>query len=176
LKRLLILRHAKAVPADATGDDATRDLNPRGHADAARLGAWLAAHNMAPAHILCSPAHRTRQTFEDVSQALGRSPKATFPESLYLASVRTLLAEARKTVDSAQSLMLVGHNPGLENLALHLVRKPKTEAQKKHLRAMAEGFPTCALAVLDFDVENWKQLAAASADIVVYIRPKDLSS
>lgn len=172
MKRLLILRHAKAVPANTAGDDAVRDLSPRGHADAARLGAWLAAQNGPPTHILCSPAHRTRQTFEAVSKAFNHLPKAAFPESLYLASARTFLAEVRKTADSAQSLMLVGHNPGLENLALHLVRKPKTEAQKKQLRAMAEGFPTCALAMLDFDVDNWKQLAAASGDIVAYIRPR----
>lgn len=174
MKRLLILRHAKAVPAEDAADDAARALSPRGHGDAARLGAWLLAHDMVPARALCSPARRTRETFEDVSKAFGQMPKAAFPEALYLASAPSLLAQLRKAADDAPSLMLVGHNPGLENLALHLVRKPTSEADTKHLRAMAEGLPTCALAVFDFDIAHFKQLAAGDGELVAYVRPKDL--
>lgn len=174
MKRLLVLRHAKAVPAEDAAEDAARALSPRGHGDAARLGTWLLAHDMVPARALCSPARRTRETFEDVSSALGQMPEATFPEVLYLASAANLLACVHKAADGVQSLLVVGHNPGLENFVLHLARKPKSEAEAKRLRAMAEGFPTCALAVFDFDIAHFKQLAVGHGELVAYIRPKDL--
>ncbi len=70
--------------------------------------------------------------------------------------------------------MAIGHNPGMENLALHLVRRPKSEKAKDACAQMAEGFPTCALAIFEFDIEAWKTLEAAQGELFTYLRPKDL--
>ena len=174
MKRLFILRHAKAVAAGPSDDDFARELAPRGHEDAAHLGVHLRAHDLRPDLALVSPARRTTETWQDVSQAFEKPPKAEFPAALYLASAATLRGELRKASPRAESVMAIGHNPGLENLALHLVRRPKGEAAKARVRAMAEGFPTCALAILAFDIESWKELDAAHGELIAYLRPKDL--
>ncbi|HEY4125476.1 MAG TPA: histidine phosphatase family protein [Rhizomicrobium sp.] len=174
MKRLYILRHAKAVPAGPADDDFARELAPRGHSDATRLGVHLHDGNMKPDLVLCSPARRTLETWQDVSQAFGKPPKAEFPETFYLASAGIILAELRRAPAKAESLMAIGHNPGLESLALHLVRRPKTDRAKERVRIMAEGFPTCALAIFEFDIETWKQLEAGQGELTSFLRPKDL--
>lgn len=173
MKTLYLLRHAKAVPGEPSLEDFDRELAPRGHSDAARLGVWLEENEMHPAHVLCSPARRTVETLQDVSQGLKPQPEAQFPHTLYLASPNLILAELRKVTAKSESLMVIGHNPGLESLALHLVKQPKSDKAKERARAMAEGFPTCALGVFEFDIEKWKDLAAGEGELTHYIRPKD---
>jgi len=172
VKRLYILRHAKAVPAEDADDDSARELAARGHADATHLGEWLVEHGHHPDHALCSTARRTVETWQDVSQAFKPAPKVEFLGTLYLASASVILAEIRKA--KSDSLMVIGHNPGLESLALHLVRRPKSEKDKERARKLAEGMPTCALAIFDFDVETWKELTPAEGELVKFLRPKDL--
>lgn len=174
MKTLYILRHAKAVPADPSDDDAVRELADRGHADATKLGVWLAENNLQPAAVLCSPARRTVETWQDVSQAFETQPQTQFPHTLYLASPNLILTELRKVTAAAESLMVIGHNPGLESLALHLVKRPKGDKAKDRVRAMAEGFPTCALGIFEFDIEKWKDLAAGEGELLHFVRPKDL--
>lgn len=174
MKTLYILRHAKAVPGEPSADDSARELAPRGHADATRLGAWLAKKDMQPALVLCSPARRTVETWQDVSQAFKKPPEPQFPHVLYLASPNLILTELHKVAAKSESLMVIGHNPGLESLALHLVKRPKGDKAKDRVRAMAEGFPTCALGVFEFDIEKWKDLAEGEGELTHYIRPKDL--
>jgi phosphohistidine phosphatase len=174
LKRLFILRHAKAVPAGPSDDDFARELAPRGHEDAIRLGAYLHEAGLRPDRVLSSPARRTVETWQDVSRAFEKPPKTDFADALYLASAAIILAELRKAPAAAESLMVIGHNPGLENLALHLVRRPKADKAKERVRMMAEGFSTCALAVFEFAIETWKALDAAQGEFVIYLRPKDL--
>lgn len=174
MKRLYILRHAKAVPAEPSADDSARGLAARGHADAARLGVWLAENDLQPAFVLCSPARRTVETWQDVSQAFVKPSEALFPPALYLASSNLIFAELRKAPAKPESLMVIGHNPGLESLALHLVKRPKSDKAKDRVRAMAEGFPTCALGIFEFDIEKWKELAFGEGELTHFIRPKDL--
>lgn len=174
MKTLYILRHAKAVPGEPSLEDFDRELAARGHADAAGLGVWLEENKLRPAHVLCSPARRTVETLQDVSQGFKTQPEAQFPHTLYLASQNLILAEVRKVTAKSDSLMVVGHNPGLESLALHLVKRPKGDKAKDRVRAMAEGFPTCALAIFEFDIERWKDLAAGEGVLTHFIRPKDL--
>lgn len=174
MKTLYILRHAKAVPGEPSLEDFARELAARGHADAARLGVWLEENEMRPAHVLCSPARRTVETLHDVLQGFKTQPEAQFPHTLYLASPNLILAELRKMTAKSESLMVVGHNPGLESLALHLVKRPKGDKAKERVRAMAEGFPTCALGIFEFEIEKWKDLAAGEGELLHFIRPKDL--
>ncbi len=176
MKRLFILRHAKAVAADASDDDFARELAPRGHEDAKRMGAFLREHDLLPDHVLVSSARRTTETWQDVSAAFAKQPKAEFTDALYLASPAAILTELRKAPASAENLLTIGHNPGIESLALHLVRRPKGEEAKARVRTMAEGFPTCALAIFEFDIETWKKLTAAQGELITYLRPKDLKA
>lgn len=174
MKRLYILRHAKAVPAEDADDDFGRELAGRGHADAGHLGEWLASHDLVPDIALCSDARRTVETSQDVSQAFKKPPKIEFLHTLYLASASAIFGELRKAPAKAGSLMVIGHNPGLETLAVNLVRRPKSEKDKERVRKLAEGMPTCALAIFDFDIETWKELAPAQGELQNFIRPKDL--
>ncbi len=174
MKRLYILRHAKALPAEPSADDFARELAGRGHADAMKLGAWLVENDMQPGHVLCSPARRTVETWQDVSQAFDKAPDAQFLQALYLASPNLILAELRKVTAKTESLMVIGHNPGLESLALHLVKRPRGDRARDRVRAMAEAFPTCALGVFEFDIGKWKDLAAGEGELAQFVRPKDL--
>ncbi|HVT24600.1 MAG TPA: histidine phosphatase family protein [Rhizomicrobium sp.] len=174
MKRLYLLRHAKAVAAEPSVDDFARELAARGHADATRLGVWLAEKKLQPALVLCSPARRTAETWQDVSQAFEKPPELQFARALYLASANHILAELRKVAADCESLMVIGHNPGLESLALHLVKRPKGDKAKDRLREMAQGFPTCALGIFEFDIGKWKDLAAGEGELTHFIRPKDL--
>jgi phosphohistidine phosphatase len=172
LKHLYVLRHAKAVSAGDADDDFARELSPSGHADATRLGEWLAQRDHRPDMVLCSPARRTVETWQDVSQAWQGSAQTEFPKALYLASAAAILAALRKAVPD--SLMVIGHNPGLENLALHLVRRPQTEKDRERTRKLAEGMPTCALAIFDFAIASWKEVARRDGELTAFVRPKDL--
>jgi phosphohistidine phosphatase len=176
LKRLYLLRHAKAVAAEPSADDFARELAARGHADATRLGVWLAERKLRPALVLCSPARRTAETWQDISQAFEKPPEPQFPHALYLASPHLILAELRKVAAKSESLMVVGHNPGLESLALHLAKRPRGDKAKDRVRAMAEGFPTCALGIFEFDIDKWKDLAAGEGELLHYVRPKDMKN
>lgn len=128
-RRLVILRHAKA--ANPTGvADAERPLTDRGHADAAAAGVWLSHSGLAPDLVLCSPARRTRQTWHGVALGLTEavptdaeggpaSPTVRYEEAIYGASVRTLIATVRAAGD-AETVVLIGHNPGLSELSASL--------------------------------------------------------
>jgi phosphohistidine phosphatase len=174
LKRLYILRHAKAVPAEPSAGDFARELSGRGHADAMRLGVWLGQNGMQPDLVMCSPARRAVETWQDVSLAFAKPPDAQFSPTLYLAAPGVILAELRKATARTGSLMAVGHNPGLESLALHLVKRPRDDKAKTRLRAMTAGFPPCALGIFDFEIERWKDLGAAEGELTHFVRPKDL--
>ncbi len=118
-RTLVILRHAKAADPTRT-PDVDRPLTPRGHADAAAAGGWLAAHGYAPEAVLCSPARRTRQTWQDVAHAFPAAVPVRYPKRLYGAGLADLLEVIGECDESAWSVLLVGHNPGVTDLAVHL--------------------------------------------------------
>jgi phosphohistidine phosphatase len=138
MRRLLLLRHAKAEAHSPDGDF-DRALKPRGRADAARLGAWLAAHGHAPDAVLASPSRRTRETVEIVLAAAAKPVEPEFHEAIYNASAETIRAVIAG--ERAASVLVVGHNPGIGELA-HLLAGP--DAGK-----FAAGYPTCALAIFE---------------------------
>ncbi len=140
MTRLLLLRHAKAAPHSPDGDFA-RPLNPRGQADAARLGAFLASRGIVPAATLVSPAQRTRETAALVLAALPGAPAPLFSDALYNASVETLRAEIRAAPAGAETLLVIGHNPAIGELAHALAGDGADK--------LPAGFPTCALAIFE---------------------------
>ena len=171
--RLLLLRHAKS---DWSGkaDDHARPLSARGKRTAPRIGAYMRAKCYEPKLVLCSTAERTKETLELVLPALSGQPQVRYDRSLYLAELPVLLAEIRALASEASPLMVVGHNPGLEQLAIALALQAQSAAERGRLQKLAQKFPTAALAVLDFEIVDWNGLKPGLGRLIDYVRPKDL--
>jgi phosphohistidine phosphatase len=172
VKRLLLLRHAKAERE--TADDLKRALEKRGETDSVRMGRFLREDVYIPDLILCSSSVRTRETLTRVLPELGVLPTVQYPSELYLAEPEIILSLIRGAPDKSGVLMIVGHNPGLEQSALALASVPLEKKLRKRYGTMEEKFPTCALAVIDFDVPRWADVAPGRGELDAFVRPKDL--
>ncbi len=172
MRRLLLLRHAKAEPGGPDQDDHDRALVERGVADAAAMARYLGAKGFVADRILCSTSIRTRQTAEPV---LRFTPAPVeYHDALYHAPPGRIISLAQDAADADSVLLMIGHNPGLEQVATMLAREPvKPKEQTRH-DLLEEKFPTAALAVLDFDIANWKQVSPCGARLVDFVRPRDL--
>lgn len=175
MKRLLLLRHAKAVTGGSKTGDHGRPLNDRGRADAPRVGIVMQHRRYLPGRVLCSTAARTRETWAGVAPELDGSPDVAFVDELYLAPWKTIAGVIRAQGGDADVLLVVGHNPGLEDCAKALARKPQSADERGRLDDIAEKFPTAALAVLDFDIAEWSALAPGTGALVDLLKPKALT-
>src|SRR5688572_27313979 len=110
VRTLVLLRHAKAAHPDGIADT-DRPLTPRGHADAAAAGAWLAKQQLTPDLVLCSPARRTRETWQGVRVAMGADPTVRYERDLYAAGAAELLDLVRATDPAVRTVLVIGHNP-----------------------------------------------------------------
>jgi phosphohistidine phosphatase len=167
-RRLLLLRHAKSSWDEPDLPDAERPLAPRGRRAAAALGARLARRRLRIDRVLCSPSRRTRETLALL--ALDPAIPVSFAEPLYLASARTLLARLRRLPPGVRTALVIGHDPGLEQLVRSLVKAGRAKA----LHRFAQGFKTGALAELRIPDEGWRALRPGSAILERFTRPKDL--
>jgi phosphohistidine phosphatase len=167
MKRLYLLRHAKSSWKDPELADHDRPLAGRGRRASNAIAGHLLEQGIEPELVLCSSARRTRETLERVEPALG-TPTVQIEPELYAAGAGELLERLRRVPDTVGSVMLIGHNPGMEDLALDLAR-PSPEA-----REMAEKFPTAALATLVFEAERWGALDRGAAELAAFVRPRDL--
>ena len=129
--RLILLRHAKTEKAEAGQRDHTRRLNARGRDDAPMIGAYMARHGLVPDRALVSSAARTRETWERVAAELAARPQVIHEERLYNAGSEAILALVKETEPSVRTLLLVGHNPGLHDLARLLIATGDVEARGK---------------------------------------------
>lgn len=172
MRRLILLRHAKAEPGGPAQEDHDRALSERGLADAATMARYIGKEGYGPARILCSTSVRTRQTIAPLLQAM--ETPVDYIGSLYLAPPGRIVALAQDAADSDAVLMLVGHNPGLEQTATLLAREPVKAKEQHRLDVLEEKFPTAALAVLDFRISGWKDLSPGTGKLVDFARPKDL--
>lgn len=170
MKNLLLLRHAKSSWEDNSLADFDRPLAPRGLSAAKLIGHELAERGWLPGHALVSPAKRTRETWDLVAAQLVDAPTAEFAETLYDATAERILAELRQTRESVKTLIVVGHNPGTENLALQLA---DDESDTDALARLGDKFPTAALARFEFG-GLWRELGPAAARLTHFLRPKDL--
>jgi phosphohistidine phosphatase len=169
VSELHLLRHAKAAP-QGEGTDRERPLEQRGRRAAQALAAWAAGHKLAPALVLCSPATRTRQTLDIVAPAFARPPQILFEDALYLATAGQLLARLRRVAAGTAGVMVVGHNPGLHELAAIL-----SDVSSGPLMArLAAGLPTAAMASYDVAVP-WSALDRRGARFAALLTPKDLA-
>jgi phosphohistidine phosphatase len=167
-KTLYLLRHAKAHKGAPDQPDRDRALTRRGREAVERIAAHCDAEGVRPALVLCSPATRTRETCELVLPALGQ-PKVVIEERLYGASEETLLALVAALPRDARAAMIVGHNPGLEELASRLAG----HGPARLLARLKEKFPTGVLATFAAPVDDWRRFATASG-LESFIRPTDL--
>jgi phosphohistidine phosphatase len=174
VKRLIFLRHAKAAGAAPNLDDRDRLLAPRGRADAIRMGQFLREEDCVPGHVLCSPAARTRQTLELVVPQLGSTPVVQMQEELYLARWMSIINHVRQVKSPAAALMVVGHNPGLEDCAKKLARPPGDSQARKLHEALQAQYPTGAVAVFDFETAAWSGIERGEGELVRFVCPKDL--
>lgn len=162
MRRLLLVRHAAAAEKPAGGTDRDRPLTPEGRRAAETLGRRLGADELHPDHVLCSPARRTRETLDALEAALGPLPSADFDEALYLADARTLLDHLRAAPATATCLLLIGHNPGLEELVRALAARTST--------ALRSGLPAAGLAVFEIS-GSWPALGRATARLTAFVAP-----
>ena len=172
MKRLFLLRHAKAQPADGGTEDFDRTLMLSGMQDGAAMARYLRKNEHTLDLILCSAAARTTQTAELVLHEL--ESDIEYRENLYLAEPARILAAIRGAPANVNHLMMVGHNPGLEQTAGILAREPVRRKERARHEALEEKFPTSALAILDFDVGRWRDVAEGSGKLADFVRPKDL--
>ena len=176
--QLLLFRHAKSDWTVASRGDFDRPLAERGRRDAPRMGAYMREHAIMPDLVLCSTARRTRETLDlllvDLTPAAVKlrsaPPRVDFEEALYLAESFDLLDRVRMVPRGVARVMLVGHNPGMHELAMDLAGAG-ARADRTHL---AGKFPTAALAVITFEVADWSEVALARGRLERFVTPREL--
>jgi phosphohistidine phosphatase len=171
MKTLILMRHAKSAWDDPHQKDIDRPLSTRGRKAAPRMGEWLAGEAYRPDVVLCSAARRTRETLELLRPHLPKNVSVQFLPGLYMGAPREMMIEIGKVPATAQSVMLLGHNPGMESLAGLLTGGGGDE---KALGAMHSKFPTAAIAVLGFNIGKWDEIAPGSGILRAFKRPRDL--
>jgi phosphohistidine phosphatase len=169
MNRVYLLRHAKSSWKEPALPDRDRPLAPRGRRAAKAIARHLREQAIDPDLVLCSPARRARETLERIEAAFERGAVRIEP-GLYAASPDALLQFLRATPATAESVMLIGHNPGLQELALALAH-PSPQREK-----LARKFPTAALATLELSASGWRSLEPGSAELIGFVRPRDIAT
>jgi phosphohistidine phosphatase len=162
-----LLRHAKSDWSDQTLPDHARPLAPRGRRGAERIAKHLRRRGIEPTLVLCSSAERARETLDLVRPALGGA-EAQIEDGLYAAGKDELLERLRALPEQSASVLVIGHNPGLQDLALVLATPSRERAR------LEAKFPTAALATLAVPDASWAQLAAGDAKLIEFVVPEQL--
>lgn len=168
-RQLFILRHAKSSWDDPGLDDHDRPLAPRGRKATLLLSRHLHAQGIEPALVLCSSARRTRETLEGVAP----TGEVAIEPALYHAEAAEVIARLRKVPGDTASVMVIGHNPTLQQLVLRLAGVNGSTEPKGDLAEVARKFPTGALATLGFE-GPWSDLGPGVARLEAFVRPRDL--
>jgi phosphohistidine phosphatase len=161
MKTLFVLRHAKSSWDDSRLSDFDRPLNTRGEETAPFMGKVMARKHFKPDLIVSSPAERAKRTAKLASKAANFDCPLEFDKRIYEASPQTLRKVVSETMNDKNSIMIVGHNPGMEGLVRLLTEKE-------------EPMPTASLAVIELDIDDWNGLAPATGKLVEMLRPKEI--
>lgn len=162
-RRLILTRHAKSSWDDPLMEDHDRPLNARGNAAARELGDFLASRGLEPEEVLCSTAKRTRETWDRVAGAVIETrPEVHYLDALYHASADTML-EVLKTA-TQPCVMMIGHNPGIAELAARLPSRPVFDPEFRK-------YPTCATLIVDFQIDDWSQVKPGFGSMLEFFRP-----
>jgi phosphohistidine phosphatase len=169
MKTLTLLRHAKSGWDAPAARDFDRPLNARGRKAARAMGREMRRLGLGYDLVLASPAARVAETLTELAQGYGHAVDTHFDETIYLAPVDTLLALVRAADDADARLLLVGHNPGMEQLALLLSEAGALRDE------IAVKYPTAALAEICFDIARWREVAPGEGRLARFIRPRELA-
>ncbi len=171
VKTILLLRHAKSAWNIPNQIDHDRPLNGRGERAAKTMAEHIAAKAPRPSLILCSTAARTRQTLAPLLKALGSpTPPISLEKQLYLASESELLERLQALPEEIETVLLIGHNEGIGEVAAGLAERGPAEA----LQRLREKYPTGALATLRLPQGPWSGLAPGTCELLAFVRPRDL--
>ena len=170
--RLFLLRHAKSSWSDPSLHDFDRPLNKRGSKDAPKIARAMKDRGYNPDRILCSSAQRTKETLAGVIPSLSGEVSLRLLDSLYEGNAPDYLVLLREYARESKQVMVVGHNTGLQDIAIRLINK----ADAAMLQDLEAKFPTAALAVIDFDCDSWDQVTADSGKLIDFIKPRDLTA
>jgi phosphohistidine phosphatase len=170
-KTLIILRHGQARNAGPSEHDHSRKLTPRGREEAMWAGEALADRNIIPDYILCSTATRTRETLAEAQPSFPEKPRVNYSEKIYNASENELLNQISAISENVGRLMVVGHNPGLYQLALDLAK----EGDKQMHNNLQMEFPTCSLVVINFE-GAWQDIAHSHSKLALFLTPEKILS
>jgi phosphohistidine phosphatase len=172
-KTLYLLRHAKSGWDDPVARDFDRPLNKRGEKAARVIGQWMASNGVTFEHVIASPAVRVIDTLDGLWAGYGRKVEPTWERRIYLASSATLLDVIRETDDAYGSILMVGHNPGMEDVVFDLVADDGQSPLRKEVEIK---YPTAALAQLELDIDHWSEIDKPVARLTRFVRPRDLDA
>ena len=179
-RTLVLFRHAKSAWPDVADRD--RPLARRGIRAAPLMGRWLREAGFLPGQVLCSTARRARETWQFAQAGLAASPPVTFDVRIYEAAATDLLVLIRQASPATGTLLLIGHNPAIEDLALLLAAPPDAAALPEaggagpgDVDRMRSKFPTAAIAVLE-SPGSWHDLAPGQARLTAFVTPRDLGA
>ncbi len=170
MRTLLLLRHAKSALDGATIADFDRPLSPDGERVSPIMGRHLRDTIGAPDHVLCSAASRAKQTWEQMAGCFDTAIPAEISRDLYLASTEGLLDAIKQTPDDVQRLLVVGHNPGMHQLAAQI----SAGGDRALLAKLRDRFPTGAIAEIRLDIDSWGD-ASAPGELCRFVTPKELA-
>jgi phosphohistidine phosphatase len=169
--RLLLFRHAKTA-RESGGGDHDRPLTRRGEEDSKRIGRYLTDEQILPDLAIASDSRRTRQTLDLALDAANQHPRTRLDRAVYLAEPHTLLDVIRRTPSEVHTLLMIGHNPGMADLATLLTGFGDRYAFAR----MNAKFPTSGLAVLDFPLERWDEVKERSGRLDRFVTPASLDA
>lgn len=172
MKLLYLLRHAKSSWDDPDISDFDRPLNKRGRKAAKLMAQYFRENHFQPGAVLCSPAKRTRETLKHMMPAL-HGTEITLDRRIYEASYQTLLLCLADLPAELPSVLLIGHNPGIERLALYLMNDLGHGPGAARLQ---DKYPTGSLAILSVPAEDWGSLKVGSGRLDDFVRPADLDA
>lgn len=171
MKTLALFRHAKSDWSDARARDFDRPLNARGQRGAEAMGRHIRESGQRFDRIIASPAVRVAETIEVASRAWCRSFPIEWDRRIYLASSATLIDLIREVDGDPATLLMIGHNPGLEDLIFDLVPEGSSSPLRERVEAK---FPTATFAVLECAIERWADIDIGCARLMALTRPRDL--
>lgn len=174
MKWIYLLRHAKAGRGDLNLDDQERSLSSQGRLDAARMGQYLAASQPTPDAVLCSESVRTRETLSLLNLNI-KPADVFFEKTLYLADARTLAARLCAVPDNYQRILLIGHAPGLAELALRLISS-NSEKDVRLVNNLVTRFSPATFALIESDAPAWDDLLLAQSKVHIFLTPDDIEA
>ncbi len=172
MHRLMLLRHAKTERAAPGERDRDRGLTKRGRSDAPAIGAYMAHHGLVPDIAVVSPARRAQETWTLAAGAFAKPPPAVSEERIYNATAGALVAvivgAPIVSMPRANTLLLVGHNPGLQELAVQLIASGDSEMREQ----LKEKLPTTGLVVIDLPIDDWSFIHPRAGRLDRFVSPR----